>query len=61
MDEQIQNKNILDETKFSKSQILKSKSYADYKDLLDAVLIEGNMYTTENIQNIIKDFLGKRV
>lgn len=61
MEEQKQDKKKLEEIKFSKTQILKSKSYADYKDLLDAVLIEGNMYTTENIQNIIKDFLGKRV
>lgn len=61
MDEQIENKNLIHETKFSKAQILKSKSYADYKDLLAAVLIDDNMYTTENIQNIIKDFLGKRV
>lgn len=61
MEEQKQDKKKLEEIKFSKTQILKSKSYADYKDLLNAVLIDEDMYTTENIQSIIKDFLGKRV
>lgn len=44
---------------FTREQLLKSKTFSKYKDLLDATLIDGKTYTKEQVNNIIKKFYGK--
>lgn len=44
---------------FTKEQILNSKTFGRYKDLLDATLIGGKTYTKEQVNNIINKFYGK--
>lgn len=46
---------------FSKSQILKAKKYRPYVDVLAVVLSEGKMYTAEEIQSLLSDFLKQPV
>lgn len=46
---------------FSKKQLLNSKKYAGYKDLLSAVLSEGVMYTFDETDKFIEGFLKKEV
>ncbi|HWQ41075.1 MAG TPA: hypothetical protein VN456_03480 [Desulfosporosinus sp.] len=48
-------------TKFySKQQVLQSKRYLP-KDLLEALLEEGQKYTHDQIKKILEDFLKKEV
>ena len=48
-------------TKYTKEQLLKSKRYADNRDVLSAVLKDNNSYTLEIVDKLIKDFKRKRV
>ena len=49
------------DTKYTKEQLLKSKRYADNRDVLSAVLKDNNSYTLEIVDKLIKDFKRKRV
>lgn len=47
--------------KFSKKQFVDSKRFAKRKDLVNALLKEGEKYSIEEVENIINDFLyGKK-
>lgn len=50
---------IIKEQTFVKSQILKSKKYAESADLLNAVLDDGKAYTFDEIDKAIEDFKKK--
>lgn len=43
---------------YSKQQVLNSKQYLQ-KDLLDALLEEGQKYTHDQVKSILEDFLKK--
>ena len=46
--------------KYSKEQILLSQAYANRKDILN-VILKDKEYTTEEVDNLIKEFLKKEV
>lgn len=43
---------------YSKQQVMQSKQYLQ-KDLLDALLEEGQKYTHDQVKTILEDFLKK--
>lgn len=47
------------EDRFNKKQILKSKRYAESRDILSAFLDEDKSYTFEEIDNVINEFNSK--
>ena len=47
------------ETLFTKEQFLKSNTYRQHRDLLNAVLDDKKTYTKEQVNNIINKFNGK--
>lgn len=47
-------------TKFSKEQLLRSKKYRNEKDLINAVLPDGE-YTLAEVDKAIKDFKEREV
>lgn len=49
------------EDMFSKSQIIKSKSFIDNADLLKAVLKENKKYTLTEVKEIIKNYMKGKV
>lgn len=49
------------ETAFFKSDLLKSKRYAKYRDILNALLNENETYTIKRVDKMIKNFLSKEV
>lgn len=49
------------EPKFFKADILRSKRFADKRDVIDAALEEGKGYTLSQVEKIIKTFLSKEV
>lgn len=46
---------------YGKEQILNSKKYAGYKDLLNGVLENNRPYTTDEIDKLITDYMERRV
>jgi hypothetical protein len=46
---------------FTKQQFLASKQRADQKDLLNALLVDGQTYNNDQVDGIISEFLGKAV
>lgn len=44
---------------FTKEQFLKSKTFSQYKDLLNAVLDDKKTYSKEQVNKIINKFYGK--
>lgn len=46
------------EIRYTKRAILKSRSYAEYVDIINTVLADDITYTKEEIDNKIKEFLG---
>ncbi len=46
--------------KFTKEQIINSKKYNKYKDLLNAVLKETS-YSTDEVEQKIKEFMKRKV
>lgn len=44
---------------FTKAQFLKSNTYRQHKDLLNAVLDDRKTYSKEQVNNIINNFKGK--
>lgn len=49
------------ESRFTKEQILSSSKYARRRDLLDAVLENGKLYTTKEVDTAITDFMKGKV
>lgn len=49
------------QNKHTKEQIVLSEKYGKYSDLLNAVLESEMLYTAEEIENIINDYMEKRV
>lgn len=49
------------EVKYSKEQILKSKKYANRKDILAVILEENKIYSHEEIEKEIDKFMKKEV
>lgn len=49
------------ETKYSKEQILNSKRYRFKKDVVNAVLNDGENYTIEEVDKAISDFYEREV
>ena len=47
------------ETLFTKEQFLKSNTYRQHRDLLNAVLDDKKTYTKEQVNNMINKFYGK--
>ena len=46
------------EIRYTKRAILKSRSYAEYVDIINTVLADDITYTKDEIDNKIKCFLG---
>ena len=46
------------EIRYTKRAILKSRSYAEYVDIINTVLADDITYTKDEIDNKIKRFLG---
>lgn len=42
---------------FTKGQLIKSKRYAEYGDLLDALLTDTRLYTDQEIKELINAFM----
>lgn len=49
------------ESKFSKEQLLKSKKYANRRDLLGVLLKEGEEYSFTEVDNLIDEFMKRGV
>lgn len=49
------------EQKFTKEQIAASQRYADRKDLVNAVLADGEKYTFEDVEKTIENYLKGKV
>lgn len=45
--------------KYAKEQFLGSSRFADHKDVLNALLVEGKTYTTDQVERLVHDFLKK--
>ena len=48
---------VMDDNKYSKQQILKSKKYSDKQDLINALLKDNSQYTLSQVDKIINDFM----
>lgn len=54
-------KKLVNEEKYTKSQIVNSKTYISNRDLLNAVLKENKKYTKIEIDEIIKNYMKGKV
>ncbi len=50
------NKNKITEDKYTKKQIVNSKTFKESKDLLNALLQENKLYTKNEVSEIIKNY-----
>ena len=60
MDENVEEKvNTVNQAEktYTKEQILNSKAYRHKKDLINALLVNGNLYSLNTVDQIIKDFM----
>lgn len=48
---------VEDEPKFTKEQLLNSKKYINTKDILTALLTEGESYTHSEVSRLTEEFL----
>ncbi len=57
------NKKVKEEIKaqYNKEQIINSKRYSKYKDLLQAILKKDENYTTEEVDKKIENFMKRKV
>ena len=46
---------------FSKEQILASKKYANRRDVLGVILADGQEYTFEQVDSLLKRFMERKV
>ena len=49
------------ETSYSKKQIVKSKKYSKYRDILMSILEDNKNYSNKEIDTKIKEFLERKV
>ena len=61
MAKKTQSKAVEKKTAYGKEQILNSKKYAEYKDLLNGVLENDRPYTADEIDKLIADYMERRV
>ena len=61
MAKKTQSKAVEKKTAYGKEQILNSKKYAEYKDLLKGVLENDRPYTADETDKIITDYMKRRV
>lgn len=53
--------NKITEEKYTKNQIIKSKTFIDNKDLLNAILKEDKSYSKQEINKIIENYKKGKV
>ena len=53
--------NKINEEKYTKNQIIKSKTFIDNKDLLNAILKEDKSYSKQEINKIIENYKKGKV
>ena len=53
--------NKITEEKYTKNQIIKSKTFIDNKDLLNAILKEDKRYSKQEINKIIENYKKGKV
>lgn len=51
----------MEEMQFSKKQVLKSKKYAEFQDIFNVILTDGQNYTEEELEKLKDDFLSAPV
>lgn len=51
----------MEENKFTKEQLKASKKFSKYRDILDAFTKDDKLYTIEEAQTIINNFLNKEL
>lgn len=49
------------ENKFSKEQLLESKRFRDRRDLVDALLDDGTLYTVKSVEEKIEKYMKGKV
>lgn len=54
-------KEVIVENKFTKEQLVSSKKFSKYKDILSATLEGGKEYTAKEAQEIIENFMKGKV
>ncbi len=54
-------KESVDITRFSKEQFLQTKKYIEDKDILGVLLDDDKMYSFEEVDQILKEFLESEV
>ncbi|PEG27792.1 hypothetical protein CQ395_05820 [Clostridium neonatale] len=47
----------MDDNKYSKQKILKSKKYSDKQDLINALLKDDTQYSITEVDELINDFM----
>ena len=48
---------VMDDNKYSKQQILKSKKYSDKQDLINAMLKDDTQYSITEVDELINNFM----
>ena len=48
---------VMDDNKYSKQQILKSKKYSDKQDLINALLKDHTQYSITEVDELINNFM----
>ena len=48
---------VMDDNKYSKQQILKSKKYSDKQDLINALLKDDTQYSISEVDELINNFM----
>ena len=48
---------VMDDNKYSKHKILKSKKYSDKQDLINALLKDDTQYSITEVDELINDFM----
>lgn len=51
----------MQQIKYDKQQILKSKKFINQRDVLSVVLNDNEMYTVEDVKNLYDEFMKKEV
>lgn len=47
--------------KYSKKQFLSAKKFTEYRYVLDVLLKDDTLYTTEEVKNLVEKFMKGRV
>ena len=51
----------MEDKKYPKGSIIKSKKYTNRKDLLNVLLKEGSLYSLKEVDKLIDDFMKRSV